>query len=90
MPLHTTRIKRTMPSRTSHKGKYSLISYHRYPLHLFHSFLLLLTTLLILLEGSSGPGSGYWWIDLKYTDGGSWLLGGLGACEKGIRSVCNR
>ena len=68
-------------SRSKRKPNYRL------PLHLVHIAAGLLTTLFLLLEGVSGPGAGYWWIDVKYSNGESWHLGGLGACKVGEKWV---
>lgn len=71
-----------------------LTAYHRLPLHFGHAVLIQLTVLFLLLGGVSGPGTGYWWLSVKYGPGSgggpvngrgifagqTWSLGGLGAC----------
>jgi hypothetical protein len=39
----------------------------RWPLHVTHISLMVLTTLFLLLDGVSGPVSGYWWIQVTYS-----------------------
>jgi hypothetical protein len=74
--------------------KSRLTSYHRLPLHLLHAFLSLLVVIFLILGGTSGPQTGYWWLKIEYTrstagksdmtDGGIWYIGGLGGCVLGI------
>ena len=84
------------PPLTQMLADSKLTSHHRLPLHLVHVFLILLTVLFLILGGVSGPETGYWWIQVTYADGvgmggsstgGSWSLGGLGACVAGEKLV---
>jgi hypothetical protein len=77
---------------------YDLLDSRPWVPHLVHVSLIVLTTLFLLLEGVSGPTTGFWWIRVTYSgvsqDGesasagsNSWDLGALGACQVGERSV---
>jgi hypothetical protein len=77
---------------------YEILDSRRWLPHLVHVSLIVLTTLFLLLEGVSGPTTGYWWIRVTYssvkqdevsasTGSNSWDLGALGACQVGERSV---
>lgn len=44
-----------------------ITAHHQSSLHILHGVLILFTFLTILLSGVSGPGSGYWWLEVTYT-----------------------
>ncbi|KAL7419485.1 hypothetical protein Q5752_006323 [Cryptotrichosporon argae] len=66
-----------------------LATHHHLLLELAHVLSLLGTVLLLLLPGVSGPGAGFFWLEISYADAavaaGTWEVGARGSCEVGQR-----
>jgi hypothetical protein len=61
---------------------------HTLALHISHALCVVLTFILLLLGGLTGPQTGYWWLVLTVSAGGQtageqWRVGGLGNCLAG-------